>query len=320
MWISAPGCRIGAHGVIIPARRRPVDDLAGNGKNTRWLYDGPMNASIHPRSRPAPRNAPQPFGDHLRHWRQHRRLSQLDLAHEADISTRHLSFVETGRSVPSREMVLRLSERLDIPLRERNVLLVAAGYAPMYRERPLADPALDSARRAVELILKSHEPCPALAVDRHWNLVAANAMVPHLLAGADPSLVQPGQTNVLRLSLHPKGLAHNIVNIVQWRSHIFERLRQQVTATADPGLAALLEELRAYPVPPGAEDSHLDGEHLGVAMPLQFRTQAGVLNFISTTTVFGTPVDVTLQELALETFFPADDATMQMLRALKAPD
>jgi len=123
---------------------------------------------------------------------------------------------------------------------------------------------------------------------------------------------------VLRLSLHPQGLAHNIVNIVQWRSHIFERLRQQVAATADPGLAALLEELRAYPVPPGAEDTHLDGEHLGVVMPLQFRTQAGVLNFISTTTVFGTPVDVTLQELALETFFPADDATMQALRALKA--
>ena len=267
----------------------------------------------------APGSAPSPFGRLLREWRGRRGLSQLRLATEAGVSSRHLSFVETGRSQPSREMVLRLSERLDIPLRERNVLLVAAGYAPMYRERPLADPALDSARRAVELILKSHEPCPALAVDRHWNLVAANAMVPHLLAGADPSLVQPGQTNVLRLSLHPQGLAHNIVNIVQWRSHIFERLRQQVAATADPGLAALLEELRAYPVPPGAEDTHLDGEHLGVVMPLQFRTPAGVLNFISTTTVFGTPVDVTLQELALETFFPADDATLQVLQALKAP-
>jgi transcriptional regulator with XRE-family HTH domain len=257
-----------------------------------------MTASTHHPSRQAPRSAPQPFGDHLRHWRQHRRLSQLDLAHEADISTRHLSFVENGRSVPSREMVLRLAERLDIPLRER-------------------DPARDSARRAVELILKSHEPCPALAVDRHWNLVAANAMVPHLLAGADASLLQPGQTNVLRLSLHPKGLAHAIVNIVQWRSHIFERLRQQVTATADPGLAALLEELRAYPLPPGAEDTQLDGEHLGVVMPLRFRTPAGVLNFISTTTVFGTPVDVTLQELALETFFPADEATFQMLQGLR---
>lgn len=280
-----------------------------------------MTASAHPTSAslsPSSRRTPQPFGDHLRHWRQHRRLSQLDLAHEADISTRHLSFVETGRSVPSREMVLRLAERLDIPLRERNALLVAAGYAPMYRERPLADPALDSARKAVELILNSHEPCPALAVDRHWNLVAANAMVPHLLAGADASLLQPGATNVLRLSLHPKGLAPGIVNIVQWRTHIFERLRQQITATADPALAALLEELRAYPVPAGADTTHLEGEHLGVAMPLQFRTPAGVLSFISTTTVFGTAVDVTLQELALETFFPADEATMQALRALAA--
>src|SRR5215216_3160560 len=136
------------------------------------------------------RAAPPPFGECLRHWRQHRRLSQLDLAQEADISTRHLSFVETGRSLPSREMVLRLAERLDVPLRERNSMLVAAGYAPMYRERPLDDPALAAARQAVELLLKSHEPYPALAVDRHWNLVAANAVVPHLMAGADPSLLQ----------------------------------------------------------------------------------------------------------------------------------
>jgi transcriptional regulator with XRE-family HTH domain len=202
--------------VIIPAQQPPVDNLPGNGKPAAWLYDGRMTASTHHPSRPAPR-APQPFGDHLRHWRQHRRLSQLDLAHEADISTRHLSFVETGRSVPSREMVLRLSERLDIPLRERNALLVAAGYAPMYRERPLNDPALDSARQAVELLLKSHEPYPALALDRHWNIVATNRMVPHLLAGADASLLQ-APINVLRLSLHPKGLAPRIANLVQWRA------------------------------------------------------------------------------------------------------
>src|SRR6187549_3551662 len=159
-----------------------------------------MNPSASPAHRPAPR----PFGDHLRHWRQHRRLSQLDLAQEAEISTRHLSFVETGRSVPSREMVLRLAARLDVPLRERNALLVAAGYAPMYRERPLDDPALAAAREAVQLILKSHEPYPALAVDRHWNLLAHNALVPHLLAGVAASLVQP-PVNVLRLSLHPEG-------------------------------------------------------------------------------------------------------------------
>jgi transcriptional regulator with XRE-family HTH domain len=280
-----------------------------------------MTASVHPTSAASPpsssRRTPQPFGDHLRHWRQHRRLSQLDLAEEAAISTRHLSYVETGRAMPSREMVMRLSERLDIPLRERNTLLVAAGYAPMYRERPLDDPGLDSARRAVELILKSHEPCLALAVDRHWNLVAANRMVPHLMAGADPSLLA-GTVNVLRLSLHPRGLAPAIVNLRQWRGHLFERLRQQIAATADPVLQSLLDELRACPVPDDAGNQHLEGEHLGVAMPLQFRTPAGVLSFISTTTIFGTAVDVTLQELALETFFPADDATMQALRALAA--
>ncbi|MBA3771712.1 MAG: helix-turn-helix domain-containing protein [Ramlibacter sp.] len=263
----------------------------------------------------AHRPIPRPFGDHLRHWRQHRRLSQLDLAQEAEISPRHLSFVETGRSVPSREMVLRLAERLDVPLRERNALLLAAGYAPMYRERPLSDPALSAARQAVELILKSHEPYPALAIDRHWNLLAGNAALAHLLAGADPELLQ-GQVNVLRLSLHPKGLAPQIVNLGQWRNHLFERLRQQIHATGDSQLAALLDELRGYPIPEGANDTHLDGEMLGVAMPFRFRTSYGVLNFISTTTIFGTPVDVTLQELALETFFPADAATGDLLHKM----
>jgi transcriptional regulator with XRE-family HTH domain len=277
-----------------------------------------MNASLHPPAR-QPHPAPQAFGEHLRHWRQHRRLSQLDLAGEADISTRHLSFVETGRSVPSREMVLRLSERLDIPLRERNTLLVAAGYAPMYRERALDDPALASARQAVELILKSHEPWPALALDRHWNLVAANRMVPHLLVGADAALLQ-APVNVLRLSLHPQGLAPRIANLRQWRNHLFERLRQQIAATADPVLVALLDELRAYPEGEGAGELHLDGEHLGVVMPFRFSTPGGVLSFISTTTIFGTPVDVTLQELAMETFFPADEFTAQALRALGAQD
>ncbi|WP_061496093.1 helix-turn-helix domain-containing protein [Ramlibacter tataouinensis] len=267
---------------------------------------------------PTSRHAiPPGFGDHLRHWRQHRRLSQLDLAQQADISTRHLSFVETGRSVPSREMVLRLAERLEVPLRERNALLVAAGYAPMYRERPLDDPALAPARRAVELILKSHEPCLALAVDRHWNLVAANRMLPHLLTGADASLLKP-PVNVLRLSLHPLGLAPKIVNLVQWRAHLFERLRQQVGATGDARLAELLDELRALPLPEGTQDVRLEGEHLGVAMPFQFRSSLGVLSFISTTTIFGTPIDVTLQELALETFFPADDKTAEALRQLAA--
>jgi len=273
-----------------------------------------MTASAAP-SRTAPRATPRPFGDRLRHWRQQRRLSQLDLASDAEISTRHLSFVETGRASPSREMVLRLAERLQVPLRERNALLVAAGYAPMYKERPLDDPALAAARSAVDLILKGHEPYPALAVDRHWNLVAANSMVPHLMEGADPSLLQ-GQINVLRLSLHPLGLAPRIVNLAQWRRHLFERLGQQIQQTGDATLAALLDELQAYP---GPEDRQVDleGEHLGVAMPLQFRSsQGGVLSFISTTTVFGTANDVTLQELTLETFFPADETTAAVLRQL----
>lgn len=257
----------------------------------------------------------RPFGDQLRAWRMRRRMSQMDLANEADISTRHLSFVETGRSAPSREMVLRLAERMEVPLRERNALLVAAGYAPMYRERPLDDPALAVAKEAVQLILKSHEPFPALAVDRHWNMLAHNAVVPLLLAGVDAALLQP-PVNVLRLSLHPQGLAPQIANIGQWRHHLFERLRQQVHATGDAKLQALEQELRGFPMPADADATRLEGEVLGIAVPLRFRTPAGVLNLISTTTIFGSPVDVTLQELALETFFPADAFTAQALRGL----
>jgi transcriptional regulator with XRE-family HTH domain len=258
---------------------------------------------------------PRSFGDSLRQWRRQRRLSQFDLAQEADVSARHLSFVETGRSLPSRDMVLRLASRLDVPLRERNALLIAAGYAPMYRERPLTHPDLALARQAVETILKSHEPYPALAIDRHWQLVSANAMVPHLLAAADPALLEP-PVNVMRLTLHPRGLAPHIVNLGQWRHHLLERLAQQVQATGDEVLVALLEELRAYPGASGAEDVHLQGEHPGVVVPFQFRSGSGVMSFFSTTTVFGTPVDVTLQELALETFFPADPQTGELLRKL----
>lgn len=262
------------------------------------------------------RPIPPHFGAHLRHWRQHRRLSQQGLADEAAISTRHLSFVETGRALPSREMVLRLADRLQVPLRERNAMLVAAGYAPMYRERPLDDPALGPARDAVDLILRAHEPAPALAVDRHWTLVAANRMLQHLLAGIAPALLAPPM-NVLRLSLDPRGLAPRIANLGQWREHLFERLEQQVRATADPALVALLEELRAMPAPDAG--ARLPGEHLGIALPLQLRMADGtVLSFISTTTVFGTAVDVTVQELTLESFFPADAATAQALQRLAA--
>lgn len=266
--------------------------------------------------RASPPTAADPFGAHLRHWRQHRRLSQLDLAHEAQVSTRHLSYVETGRAEPSREMVLRLAERLEVPLRERNALLVAAGYAPMYRERSLDDPAMAAARRAVDLVLKGHEPFPALAVDRHWNLVAHNAMVPMLMAGAAPHLLE-APVNVLRLSLHPEGLAPRIANLAQWRTHLLERLQQQIAATGDTALAALHDELAAYPAPQVSHDAPAAGVELSnVIVPFQLVTPDGVLSFISTTTIFGTPVDVTLQELAVESFFPADAQTAKALTAL----
>ncbi len=245
-------------------------------------------------------------------------MSQLDLACEADISTRHLSFVETGRAQPSRDMLLHLAERLEVPLRERNTLLVAAGYAPVFPERPLADPALAAARRAVDLVLSGHEPYPALAVDLHWTLVASNNAVAPLLAGAEPSLLQP-PVNVLRLSLHPAGLAPRIVNLRQWRSHLLARLQHQIDVTADPLLLELMTELRDYPAPGGGAATIKDApeeEYAGIVVPLQLVTEAGVLAFFSTTTVFGTPVDITLSELAIESFFPADANTAATLGRL----
>jgi len=257
----------------------------------------------------------QPVGTQLREWRQRRRLSQLDLAGHAEVSTRHLSFLETGRSLPSREMVLRLADRLQVPLRERNRLLTAAGYAPLYREHALADPQMQAPAQAVQLVLKAHEPYPALAVDRHWNMVAHNRMVPLLLGMLPADLLTP-PVNVLRLSLHPQGLAPLIVNLAQWRVHLLHRLGQQVQSSGDPVLAALADELRGYPAPTGDEALlHPDGQ---VYLPLQLQLPSGVLNLISTITVFGTPADITLSELALETFFPADAATAQALRDLAA--
>src|SRR3954468_15312888 len=192
------------------------------------------------------------IGDHLREWRQRRRLSQLDLALEAEISAKHLSFLETGRAQPSRNMVLHLADRLDVPLRERNVLLLSAGYAPVFPQRSLDDPALRHVRHAIDLVLKGHEPYPAIAIDRHWTLVAHNAAVPALIASADPGLLAP-PVNVLRLSLHPKGLAPRIANLPEWRAHLLMRLRQQIDATADGELIMLLDELTGYPAPGGGK-------------------------------------------------------------------
>jgi transcriptional regulator with XRE-family HTH domain len=258
----------------------------------------------------------EPVGTHLRAWRQRRRLSQLELALDADISTRHLSFVETGRATPSRDMILHLCERLDVPWRERNRLLVAGGFAPMIAEMPLSDPSLSAVRAAVDTILAAHRPNPALAVDRHWTLVAANDPVFALLDGVAPALLEP-PVNVLRLSLHPDGLAPRIVNLAQWRRHLLERLQRQVADTGDDVLAALADELRGLPAPRGAT-KETPGEVSGLVVPLRLATHRGVLTFISTTLVFGTPVDVTSSELAIESFFPADAATAQAVAAYAA--
>jgi transcriptional regulator with XRE-family HTH domain len=258
--------------------------------------------------------APSSIGSLLRQWRQRRALSQLALAADAEISQRHLSFIESGRSTPSRDMVVRLAEQLDVPLRERNRLLLAAGFAPAYRERAPDDPEFAAAQRAVRLILKGHEPFPALAVDRHWFMREANGAVGPLLAGVDAALLEP-PVNVLRLSLDPRGLAPRILNFREWRAHVLARLSRQVDDTADPFLNELHEELASRPVPAGAKPwrpsaaSHAGG----IAVPLLLSGEDGVLSFISTTTVFGTALDVSLSELAIESFFPADEATARML-------
>src|SRR6201994_2023115 len=259
------------------------------------------------------RTQPVHIGDHLREWRQRRHLSQLDLAGDAEISARHLSFVETGRAAPSREMVLRLAERLDVPLRERNVLLIAAGFAPAFPQRPLDDPALKSARQAIDLVLKAHEPNPALAYDRYWNLVSDNRMVAPLLDGV-PERLMGHPFNVLRLAFHPEGLAPRTVNLAEWTGHLLERLHRQCEATADPELLQLYQDLKSYPIPARAGPLPPDN----VAIPFKLRYNGDVLSFISTTMVFGTPVDITLSELALETFFPADDLTARRLQEMAA--
>src|SRR4029077_16586991 len=271
-----------------------------------------MNA--HASTARAERSQPVHVGDHLREWRQRRHLSQLDLAGDAEISARPLSFVETGRAAPSREMVLKLAERLEVPLRERNMLLVAAGFAPAFPQRSLDDPALKSARAAIDLVLRAHEPSPALAYDRHWNLVSANRMVMPLLRGVPERLLgQP--LNILRLAFHPEALAARTVNLAEWCGHLLERLHRQCEGTADPELIKLYNDLKAYPIParsaPPARDNN-------VAIPLKLRHNGDVLSFLSTTMVFGTPVDITLSELALETFFPADDLTAERMRNIAA--
>jgi transcriptional regulator with XRE-family HTH domain len=252
------------------------------------------------------------IGHQLRAWRQRRRMSQLDFALEAEISQRHLSFMESGRSTPSREMVLHLADRLDVPLRERNALLLAAGYAPAFIERGLDHPSMRHVRATIERLLGAHEPFPALAIDRRWNMVAANRMVALFVEGVSARLLEP-PVNVLELSLDPQGLAPRIENLAEWRAHLLARLKRQYLQTGDPALGALYEKVRAtqaeegFPYDPDA-----------IASELRLRTEKGVWSFLSTTMVFGSPLDVSLSELAIETFLPADAETADALRALHA--
>lgn len=260
----------------------------------------------------APHQHQRPVGELLREWRDRRRISQLDLSISAEISTRHLSFVETGRSKPSRDMVLRLGEHLDVPLRERNQLLLAAGYAPVYSESGLADPDMAAARQAVRQLLTGHEPYPAAVVDRGWNLVDANAGIALLTKQAAPELLEP-PANVLRATLHPDGMAPHILNLGEWRSHLLGRLRRQVAHTADPALAKLLDELRGYPCDQPVPEVEIPGPG-DIIVPLRLRSGDAELAFFSTVATFGTPLDITLAELMIESFYPADARTAEYLR------
>ena len=257
-------------------------------------------------------------GDLLREWRGRRRLSQLDLALETEISSKHLSFLETGRARPSREMILRLAEQLAIPLRARNVLLTAGGFAAVFPERSLDDESLEAARKIVNLVLKGHEPNPSLALDRHWNLVSANKAVGFLLSEVDSSLLAP-PVNVLRLSLHPNGLARQIINYAEWRGHLLERLRHQIEITADAESLELFRELKSFPKPKKFKSENRAGgfSNSNIAVPIRLDTARGKLSFLSMTTVFGTPVDITLAELIIESFFPTDEFTAEVMNEIR---
>ncbi|MGH9243125.1 MAG: helix-turn-helix domain-containing protein [Acidimicrobiales bacterium] len=258
---------------------------------------------------------PRAVGGLLRDWRQRRRLSQLDLAVEAEVSARHLSFVETGRSRPSRELVLHLAEHLDVPLRERNSLLLAAGYAPVYHHTPLGAAEMAPVSDALDKIIGGHEPFPAVVVDRRWDVVAANRPAQTILTdGVTPSLLARPM-NALRVSLHPEGLAPRIVNLSEWSSHLLGRLRREIVASADPNLVALADELRGYP---GVRDeaAHAPDPATLLFVPLMLRvSDQQQLRFFSTIATFGTALDITMAELSIESFFPADDATAATLRA-----
>jgi len=254
--------------------------------------------------------ATRPVGALLREWRERRRLSQLDLSNLAKISTRHLSFVETGRSRPTPDMILRLAEHLEVPLRERNSLLLAGGYAPAHPEHSLDEPELASVREALRQVLTAHQPYPAVVINRWWEMVESNAAIGILVAGCAPELLAP-PVNVLRLSLHPEGMAPRILNLCQWRAHLLTQLNRRAEQLGDQRLRSLHSELAAYPGGTAGKLSQTD-----VVLPLRFRHEEGVLSFFSISAVVGTATDVTVDELAIESFYPADAATAETLRCL----
>jgi transcriptional regulator with XRE-family HTH domain len=252
------------------------------------------------------------IGPLLKEWRRKRGLSQQDFALKAEVSSRHLSYVETGRSVPSRELVLHLAELLDVPLRERNGLLLAAGYAPVFSSRTLEDASsgMPYLRRAVARLLTSHEPYPALVKDRYWNVIERNRSMEMLTQGVDPELLEQ-PVNALRMALHPRGLAPRIINLAEWSGHLLRRLDHQLLVTGDAALGALAEEVRSYP---GVAHSGIDaGGEERVVVPLQLRGDVVDLSLLNMVATFGTAVDVTAEELVIESFYPADEVTAQVL-------
>ncbi|CAL9277156.1 helix-turn-helix domain-containing protein [Streptomyces sp. SudanB5_2050] len=257
----------------------------------------------------------QGVGPLLRAWRERRRVSQLELALRADSSARHISFIETGRSRPSEEMVLRLAEHLDVPVRERNALLLAAGYAPHYPETPLDDPALDALREGMERLIRGYEPYPALVVDATYRVLAANRGILMLLDGLPEHLLQP-PVNAMRLTLHPEGLAPRIRNLREWRGHLLEQMRRQIALHRSEPLRALYEEVAAYPVPESGAGEEPAEPVPYFALPMQIEHEGRTLSFISSISTFNTPMDVTVAELAIETLLPADPATVKYLHTL----
>ena len=257
------------------------------------------------------------FGTLLRRWREQRRMTQIDLALAAGSSTRHLSCLETGRAQPSREIIRRLADCLDVPLREQNTLMLAAGFAPAFAERPIAE--LEAAERAMDRVLKAHLPYPAFAVDRHWNVVLSNSALQQLYEGCSEEMLRHRPVNAVRLTLHPQGMGPRIVNYAEWRGHTLHLLRNQLQRQADPGLEALLAEVQSYPVPVRSEacaTPEFDAIQR-LATPLRIATRFGTVSFLNTLTVFGTPSDVTLAELALEMLFPADDETIEIVAEME---